>query len=243
MNLSFAYPSRSLLVLFLFIVIAGTYEEVWAQKSKIINLPNYDRRKYHYGFQLGVFNSTLNLSPKATILLPTDTVQYVAGTGNSGFLIGFLLNRRFKDELWSIRFVPSVTFFEYNALLEFKNSKKQEKAVIQNTYIELPLLFKYRSVRRHNFRMYMVGGGAYSFQVGANKVDDELKSLALLQNNIEAVYGFGFDFYFQMFKFAPEIRISHGLTNVLNRGLERSYFTQATDRILTHKVALIFNFE
>ncbi|MCS7004574.1 MAG: PorT family protein [Cytophagales bacterium] len=231
---------RFFLFCFTFCAIA-LYKNAWAQK--ILNLPNYDNRRYHYGFQLGLFNSTLNLYPKAHILLPEDTVSYVAGNSNAGFLIGFLLNRRLKDELWSLRFVPSVSFYEYKAHIEFKNSKFHESITVQSTYIEMPLLIKYRSLRRHNFRMYMVGGTSYSFQVGGGKGADELKTLALIRDNAEIVYGFGFDFYFQMFKFAPEIRISHGLTNVLDKQFEKSYFTQASEQIFTHKVALIFNFE
>ena len=57
----------------------------------------------------------------------------------------------------------------------------------------------------------------YSFSIGKQyKIDDEGQELVKLNNHDLMIEGgFGIDFYLQYFKFSPQIKLSHGLINIL----------------------------
>jgi hypothetical protein len=237
-TLSFLRRYKYLLYL---VWLIGTYTNVSAQRTgRVLNLPNYDNRKIHYGFQIGLFNSTLNARPTETYGQLGDTVRYFQGNSNFGFSLGFILNLKLKDELWSVRFLPNVAFYENSVSLEYKGGRKAS-VPLQATLVELPLVFKYRSLRRRNHRFYLIGGGSVGFQVGGKRPGQDKRNLSLSEGNYEVTYGIGTDLYFTMFKFAPEIRFSHGLTNVMTQN--DGFYGKNIDYITTHKIALILNFE
>ena len=54
-------------------------------------------------------------------------------------------------------------------------------------------------------------------------------------------YGVGFEQFFQFFKFAPELRFSHGLGNMLQPANNSASI--GIERLRTHTVTLYLNFE
>jgi hypothetical protein len=73
----------------------------------------------------------------------------------------------------------------------------------------------------------------------------ELLSEHLLtaNRNWEIQYGFGWDRYLDLFKFALELRFSHGIPNILNVQDSKQQFAEPIGRLTTHKVTLYLNFE
>ena len=53
--------------------------------------------------------------------------------------------------------------------------------------------------------------------------------------------GFGIDFYLQYFKFSPQIKISHGIINILSR--DKTVYTQTINNLKTSGWMLSFTFE
>jgi hypothetical protein len=89
--------------------------------------------------------------------------------------------------------------------------------------------------------MYVLGGVRPGIEVGAKRKelgDDRLRSKTL---DFQVEYGFGFDFYYPLFKLSPEIRFSHGLINMRNK--DPNIFAQSIQRMNTHTITLYFNFE
>jgi hypothetical protein len=217
------------------------------KKAVEINFERYDevmrddkpnKKRHHYGFQLGAFSSRTVVNMSGKMSLDNDTILKVSSPSSSGFLLGFIFNVKLSDELWNFRFLPNVSFYERQMKFNYSNGK----SVVQNSeaaMFELPFLFKYQAVRRLNSRFYLVGGLSLATQVGGKR--DDPRFLNYKRENIEIVYGVGADLYFRYFKFAPEIRFSHGLEDLHKRG--NNLFSQSLDRVSTHRVALVLNFE
>jgi hypothetical protein len=223
--------------------VASISQNAIAQKSKSINLPFYDERKIHFGFQLGGMMSKLNTASSDMFVSDVqDTTAAIAFTPlvSPGFSLGFIVSLRLKDDLWNLRFLPTVSFYERSMRFEYRNNVFETKTY-ENTFVELPLLIKYKSIRRGNMRMYLIGGATVGFKVAGDKQKLDPDQIITLNNNFEISYGFGIDAYFDFFKFAPELRFSHGIGNVL--ASPNNKFTDVLGAVTTHRVCLYLNFE
>ena len=201
------------------------------------NLPNYDDRKLHYGFILAL-NST-RFRPDLSSTYIGDTISSIQSPAAMGFTLGFIVNYKLTDYL-DLRLTPGVSFYErtvnYNFASGFSKSQTQE-----NVFIELPLLLKYKSQRRKNTRLYMIGGLKTAFEAGAKKNQRQKSDLRTNSFDLSIDYGFGFDFYFKFFKFAPELRFSHGIMNLLIN--DPNVYSHSLIGLTSHTVTLYLNFE
>jgi hypothetical protein len=202
-------------------------------KSRTINMPDYDSRWLHYGFQIGIYQSGM---PAIYGLGLRDTLSVQR---RPGFSLGFITNFRLKDDLWALRVLPNVSFYE--RIIDFKSkSGNAETQSYEATVVEVPVLLKYKSRRRKNHRMYMLAGVTGALEVGG-KASTDIEGITYRKKNLELSYGAGFDLYWTFFKFSPEIRFSHGLVNIL--GDSNNYYSRQLQRLTTHKVTLYLNFE
>lgn len=214
------------------------------------NLIGYDDRLLTYGFTLGVHTSTLRLRFSDTFIqggaqgeqVDFDTVGNIVSPNGFGFSIGFLANLRLAQYL-DVRIMPKVGFYQYS--VDFQGLGPQgagQNFFADFTTIDLPLMFKYKSQRRKNFRMFYVAGVTPTIDVTGKKQRQENEDgLRISGDNLSLEVGFGTDIYFPLFKFSPEIRYSYGLTDVLQSN--QNQIGQAFQRINTQGIALylIFN--
>jgi len=217
---------------------------VFAQRQKTRNLPFYDEKKLHYGFAIGLHQSRLHIQQYSDLFAnrdDLDTLKAAYPLSSPGFSLGIILNARLGNELWNLRFVPNVCFYERTTKYDFKGGSSISD-LTESTYIELPLLVKYKSLRRNNTRFYMIGGLSYNIKVGGKK---ELLDNNLLtsDSNVEIQYGVGWDRYLDLFKFALELRFSHGLPNILSVSDSKKQLSDPIGRLTTHKITLYLNFE
>ncbi len=207
--------------------------------NKFLNLPHYDDKPIHYGFHLSANHSAFRVN-HSNWFVNNDTVQYLRGGGQSGFGLGFIFNFRiFK--YGDLRILPTVSFYTRKLEYGIKNTIDPVSATIQSSFVDLPLLFKYKAKRRSNARAYMVGGIKAGFEVGGKKKrknDDELIVNSL---DLSLEYGVGLDLYYQYFKFAPELRFSLGLLNLVQP--TQSIYSLPIDRASTYTVSFFINFE
>jgi hypothetical protein len=209
----------------------------WARE----NNPRYDERFISYGFVIGIHTAGYQVKYSPQFVTPNyDTVHAVMAPTSGGFSLGFLVNMRLFDVL-DLRLMPKAGFYDYK--LEYDYTDRTSKSqLIETTMMEFPLLLKYKSLRRGNVRMYMIGGFTPSFELsGKNDVESTTANLAVKKTNLTIDAGFGADFYFPLFKFSPEIRFSRGITNVL--GDDQSVFRDPIKRLNTNIVGIYFIFQ
>ncbi len=201
------------------------------------NIPHYDDRFLHYGFTLGL-NGT-RFRPMASDLLFTDSITSVRSRPAGGFDLGFVMNMRLS-RYFDFRLLPGVAFYTRAVQYNFKNGFKSNQSA-ESVFIETPMLLKYKSQRRRNHRLYMVGGIKPCIEAGAKKNEKTKAELRTRNFDVNIEYGFGVDLYFQFFKFAPELRFSHGLSNLLIN--DPNVYSQSLLKLTTHTVSLYFFFE
>lgn len=234
----------ALLLMFLALDAQGQYKKKRSNSGhgRSKNMPTYDDRFLRYGFQLALHQSRFNIRYSDFFANNGDSTTAVFPRWSPGFMLGLITSFRLGDELWNLRFVPNVSFYERNLEYQFRNNPENtHNELFENTFVELPLLLKYKSIRRNNHRMYMVGGISANFKVAGKKERLDDVQLQTLNQNLEICYGLGWDLYFEFFKFAPELRFSHGIPNLLIKNGNR--VSNSLDRVTTHRVTLVLNFE
>ena len=212
-----------------------------AQINGSLNLPNFDNQKIHYGFMLGIHSARFGLQYSDEFVdLELDTLHSIVPEPGLGFRIGFVANFHVFDVL-DLRGGITVTFNQLKLNYRFTNGLEQEE-LIDPTYVELPLLLKYKSIRRRNRRMYALIGLNPAFKASGTKDEDDTQERLLTNNfNLSVEFGAGFDLYQPFFKFSPEVRYSLGLTNVLDK--EQNDFSAGIKRLSIHTVSFYFTFE
>lgn len=213
-----------------------------AQRNVAMNNPNYDDRFLSYGFLIGLHTTTYQLKYSDEFASASlDGLYSISPSWSPGFSLGFIVNMNLSEFL-DIRLLPKVAFYEHR--LEYlKLDSPPVEELIETTMVELPLLAKYKSERRGNFRMYMVGGIKPGFEAsGKNDVDEVSKeNLDIRAFNLALDFGFGIDMYYPLFKFSPEIRFSKGITNML--GADENDLSAGIDRLNTNTITLYFLFQ
>lgn len=259
------------IALILIFFLAGFHPEVKGQylfKSKVENLPNYDYSPYHFGFLLGLNQMHFTIDPidnlheftfisaQADDVLPTPDDMDVLGLDylpEFGFTVGILGNLRL-GKYFDLRFIPSLAFGErvlnYEIARNYESRpNKQSDTVfmekrVSSTYLDFPLLLKYKSERYNNFRAYVIGGAQYSLDLASlsNKDEESNNILVKLEkNDVSAIIGFGFEYYLGFFKFGTELKMSYGLSDPLLR--EGNMYSGSVEQMRSKVFQLSFTFE
>ncbi len=181
-------------ILFLSIFIQITW--VQAQKAKIPNKPKYDLQRYHFGFSLGINSLDFMIKNKnfheynAT---HRDKIYTIETQSQKGFNVGIVSNLRLSP-YFDLRFVPDLAFGDRRIIYTMQAEQDSFALTtsfkkIESTFINLPLLIKYKSARIHNFRVYVISGLKYSFDLAslANKKITTILMMWLL-NCIRKIY-------------------------------------------------------
>lgn len=223
------------------VVLLALTVDILAQNSKTINLTSYDESKIHFGFLLGGHASKYRIDHDDQFVdSQFDTLHSILPNNLGGFKVGFVVNFHLFQYL-DFRILPTAGFYQNSLTYRFTNST-QIVELRDPTYVELPLLFKYKSVRRGNTRMYLVGGINPSMQaVGTKEKDDVTEKLKIKRFNLAFEFGVGLDMYQPFFKFSPEIRYSYGLINVLDG--EKNAFSEGLKKITLHNISFFMTFE
>ncbi|WP_299824976.1 porin family protein [uncultured Pontibacter sp.] len=236
---------------FVLAMLFGTQAAQAQKKIKQQNKAGYDDKIVHYGFYLAVPLTKYNIQHSQDY---ADQLANDPGGAGSmainakvspGFYTGLVLDVRLAEYL-SARFVPGVGF--YGRSIEYANAPQEtgERGdvvkTISSTMVELPLLLKYKAKRRGNFRMYLVGGIKPGLDLGSTRSGDDVENELLVDNfDLALEYGFGVDIFYPYFKFAPEIRFSHGLIN--QHVANPSLYNTSIQKMTNHNVSLILFFE
>ena len=194
----------------------------WAQAPKVNNLQRFDQKRIHFGFSLGLNSGSFALHRKR-FDLAKDSLASIDVLNQSGFNLGIVSDLHITPH-FNLRFVPTLVFGQRNlnfTFVDVTGDASVKTVAIESTYLDFPLLFKYRSKRLNNFAAYFIAGGKYSIDLASNEdVDnkDITESIIKIKKRTTAAeVGIGTDFFLPYFKFALELKMSYGLQDVLIR--------------------------
>ena len=208
---------KTVLIFLLFIFSDKSFSQ-----STTFNLSGYDDTKVHYGFLLGVHSSYYRLNYSSNFSSQNySTLHSILPNPSPGFKLGFISDFSIYYP-FDLRTLLQVSFLEFN-LNYLYNDGSVFTDVRSATFLEAPLLIKYKSKRRKNSRMFLIAG----FKPG-------------LEISLEI--GFGADLFFPLFKLSPEIRYSRGLINMIDKN-SRNEYNLPIDKIIVHNISIFFTFE
>lgn len=189
----------------------------FSQKALPLNLPKYDLVKLHFGMALGVNRMSAGIQPSDSFM-SLDSIYSVECNPQMGFNINIVSNFNI-NKYFSIRFLPGLNFGQRNMEYVLWNGKEFVKKImeIESTYLDFPLLFQLKASRLNNFRMYLIGGASYKYDLSAQKkiADEDRPKIRLKPNVYSYELGFGSDFFLEYFKFAVEAKFVFGINSVI----------------------------
>ncbi len=229
---------------FLFILLLLIVTRLYSQTYQPQNLPKYDKQYMHFGMSLGLNTMDFTIRPSQTIYT-NDSVFAVENYRLPGFNINIVMNYNIFDKL-SVRLLPGLIFGERDLRYVVKNPDTTLSTVlmkIESTFIDFPVLLKYKSDRLNNFRAYLLAGGSFKYDLAAKDQikPEERPMIRLVKPDFYYEVGGGLDFFLEYFKFAIELKLAVGLRNVLV--YDNSQFTATIERMNSKMVILSFLFE
>jgi hypothetical protein len=211
------------------------------------NLPKFDNRKLHFGFQLGFSSNGFNIEQDLT---KGDSLIRLEVGRQPGFII-HVLSELHLGPYFGLRFTPGIAFASRNLNYTYfdpnNNARSPVVRTVESTFVDVPLYLKYRSARVNNFAQYIFAGFNYSIDLASqqfvdNQVDEKGEFIVKLQRmNYMVEAGVGFDFFLEYFKFSPELRFSYGINNIIVQ--DQTKFSSPINELNSRIIALSFNFE
>jgi len=207
-------------ILALAVICLGITIHAYAQFG-VPNLVKYDKRRFHFGFTLGYNNFDYSISSKPD-LAEYDSLMMIHTRPMSGFSLGIVTDLSL-GKYFDLRFIPGLSFGDRYIDYTIRYADGSELVTgknLQSVYLDLPILFKYKSSRMlNNIRAYVIAGGQYTFDMISAKKKKAPENgevvLKLNPHDVQAQVGVGLDFYCTYFKFTTEFKMSFGLLNML----------------------------
>jgi hypothetical protein len=215
------------------------------QKQKPKNESWYDEKLLHFGFSLGfnamdfditpskAFVDSTSLYPEVSVLYPGINIQIVTDLRPAKYL--------------DIRFLPGVSFGQ-RVVRFYKNGVLYgTEQRLESSYLEFPLLLKFKGDRLNNVRPYVIGGLNYRYDLAGKKQFEEEKPVYIRIKRPDLYYevGAGMDFYLTFFKLSIELKMSNGIRDILIKEAAPGHteYYNAIEKIKSQIWILAFHFE
>lgn len=236
---------REILRAIFFIILIILSVSSHAQKQKPKNESWYDEKLLHFGFSIGFNTMDFNITPSQSNM-QTDSLYPEVSVLNPGINIQIVTN--FKPaKYFDIRFLPGVSFGQRNVRFYKNQVLVNEKQRLESSFLEFPLLVKFKGMRLNNVRPYLVGGLNYRYDLAGKKEYDEEKPiyLRLKRSDLYYEFGTGLDFYLPYFKLSVELKMSNGLRDVLVHDPVSGHpqYSNAIEKMRSQIWIIAFHFE
>ena len=239
-NQQHLYGRQILIVAFTLFICSKTS---LAQREE--NLPDHSNKPYYFGITLSGNTSSFQLQHHPSFLA-TDSVSLVSPVSKGGFGLGLLGSLRLTQHL-EARFNPHLIFatraINYTLKYPRVGDPPQQEKLVESIYMSFPVQLKFSSDRIGNFRVYVLGGGKYDYDLASNSQRRRAEDLVkLVKGAFGYEAGFGFNFYFPSFIFSPEIKISNTFRNVHSRDANLIY-SNVIDRMQARMIVFSIHLE
>lgn len=183
------------------------------------NYPLFEFKEFHGGTMLGVTSTTYSYQLN-TANFSKDSIQHIALNRMPGLSIHIPIVEWNPNPTFNLVTSLSISFHETEFVYQYisQNKLKTKSTRTQPTLLNFPLFIKLSTKRLTNFAAYSIGGFSYSYDLASqNKVDQSLGDpiVKLKKNDFAFHVGGGFEFYQPYFRLGLELKLSHGINNLL----------------------------
>ncbi len=236
---------RKIKYIILFLFFLTIHLGLSGQKQKPKNESWYDEKLLHFGFSLGFNTMDFNITPSQTYL-KSDSLYPEVSILNPGLNIQIVTNLR-PGKYFDIRFLPGVSFGQ-RIIRFYKNGViYNDQQRLESSFLEFPLLLKYKGDRLNNVRPYVIGGLNYRYDLAGKKEFEEEKPVYIRLKRPDLYYevGAGLDFYLTYFKLSVELKMSSGFRDIIiTEGAPgHPEFRNAIEKMKSQIWVLAFHFE
>jgi hypothetical protein len=226
------------------LLLAGVHAK--SQLRDQLNLSDHDTKPFYLGIGFMYEQSHFQVSahPK---FLQSDSVLYVNPLNTGGFGVSGMFTFHVMDHL-EFRLAFPEFIFASNSLSYHVNYPPAGETVlatkqIQSLLLGFPAHVKFLSDRINNFRVYMLGGINYQYDLASNSSARKAQNLVKLSPaDFSVEGGIGFQFYFPVFILSPELKFSEGIKNVHDRDPSLQY-SNVIDKLKTRMIVFSLIFE
>jgi hypothetical protein len=201
---------------------------IFAQEEKPRNLTHDDYKTLHWGFTVGL--NSMDFGIRRNKVANPFVYADVNGFQPAGFQVNIVSDLRLS-EYWNLRFLPGINLgsrkFAYfnpntwdviNIIIPGEPVESYPNHMtIGSSFLDFPLLLKYRSERVNNYRPYVIGGLSYRLDMSARGKynPEDTDRILIKRGDVYLEVGFGVDSYLQYFKHSTELKLAIGLRNMM----------------------------
>ena len=217
--------------------IAQTGTNLFA-KDPIINLENFQKQRVHFGYYLGFNSFDFKIDYK-------NVGQDIQTKKTTGFNVGIIGDLRLHEYI-DLRFEPGLYYTKRDLSFPGFTEQIDINREVNSTYIHLPLLLKFSSVRTGNIRPYLVGGLSTTLNLSSNsklKDDNYEQKFRVKPWTTNYELGFGIDIFSEYFIFSPSVRGLFGINDELIRDNDpNSPWTSNIESLKNRAILINFTF-
>ena len=210
-----------------------------------LNLKKYDSQWYHFGFTLVIVKTDFKIDFNEDYIsenIDNNEITGIESMSTPGFNVGIVCDLKIFKNL-NFRFIPSLTFTQRDLLFYTDNGTKITQ-IVENSNLDLPILFKYRSNRFQNIRPYLIFGGRFTYDMASKEQVEDISIFKLKNIDYGMEFGFGIDIYLAYFKLCPEIKYFYGLNNmIVNDPSNTNMLSYNLDGLYSRSIIFSLTFE
>jgi len=205
-----------------------------------------DDLPYYFGLTLG-YNTSYLHHTKSANFFASDSIMYVNPVASGGITMGLLGTLKINDHI-ELRANPQLIiggskYIDYTLKSVKPGEQKQHQQILPSTLVSLPAHFKLNSDRIDNFRLYILGGVKFDFDLSSTSTSrnaDDLVKLNAADFGLEA--GLGVNIYLPFVTVSPEIKFSYGISNLhkLDNGLK---YSNVLDKLRSRMIVFSIHLE
>ncbi|MCX6202590.1 MAG: porin family protein [Bacteroidetes bacterium] len=205
-----------------------------------------DDLPYYFGLTLG-YNTSYLHHTKSANFFASDSIMYVNPVASGGITMGLLGTLKINDHI-ELRANPQLIiggskYIDYTLKSVKPGEQTQHQQILPSTLVSLPAHFKLNSDRIDNFRLYILGGVKFDFDLSSTSTSrnaDDLVKLNAADFGLEA--GLGVNIYLPFVTVSPEIKFSYGISNLhkLDNGLK---YSNVLDKLRSRMIVFSIHLE
>lgn len=221
-------------------LVAITFLLLTLSMKAQFNVHELGKKSIYFGIAMGVNMADFRIY-RNPLVQQNDSVRYFKSSFGPGFNLGIIANYQFH-KYFDLRFIPTLSFSDKSIKYEDLNRSIITKT-ISSIYLDFPLMLRFKSQPIKDFRIYVIAGGRYDFDLASNVKARKAEDLVKVGRNDFAIeYGIGIMIYFPYFILSPELKESHGIINILSPtpGL---IYSRTIQRMYSHTFTLTLNLE
>lgn len=179
-------------------------------RDPIVNMETFQKQRLHWGYFLGFNMYDFKIDYK-------EDAPEIQVESPLSFNVGLVGNLRLH-EYFDLRLEPGLYYTQRNLTFPGLENPRDRLREVKSTYIHIPLLLKFSSLRVGNLRPYLTGGFSASYNLSSNfnsQEDNYEQRFRMEQMTYNYELGFGVDIFMEWFIFSPSIRGVFGLQNEL----------------------------